>query len=82
MNWIPVKEGGRTVERFVKLPGGWWDVWYHRREKPYGHPGWTWNTQVCPQKGFSYDKGVSQRRLWESWQWALRHYSCEVAQQA
>ena len=59
MNWVPVSYGGRTFELFLRLPPGWWDVWYSLRQKQYRHPGWTWDTQVCFQKGFSYEKGVS-----------------------
>ena len=34
-------------------------MWYSLRQKHYRQLGWTWDTQVCPQKGFTYPKGVS-----------------------
>lgn len=39
MNWVPVTDGERTVELFLRLPPGWWDVWYSLRQKHYRQLG-------------------------------------------
>lgn len=51
MNWIPIQ--GEDAPS--PLPPGWHDVWLALRPD---EQGWTFDTNICPQKGRRYKNGV------------------------
>ncbi|KAI7839142.1 hypothetical protein COHA_007145 [Chlorella ohadii] len=56
MNWIPID----GEDKPVPLPPGWVDVWLELRPQD---PGWTYDSQVCYQKGRKYGRGSRLDRM-------------------
>ncbi|KAL4448493.1 hypothetical protein ABPG75_005712 [Micractinium tetrahymenae] len=57
MNWIPIK----GEDQPSPLPPGWQDAWLALRP---GEQGWTFDTNICPQKGKTYKNGARLDRLY------------------